>query len=114
MSERPAMRYGKKGPNHKRHWRVELGTAVTLGKRRTNLQDPPDDTGAGILKESTRDVHWVATNEGLDTVEGPTSSEAEKRAAPVCPQLQMTRDIKNDYKSYHGVARDEHTSRRGR
>jgi hypothetical protein len=25
----------------------------------------------------------------------------------------MTRDIKTDYKSYHGVARDKHTSRRG-
>jgi hypothetical protein len=75
------MRYGKKGPNHKRHRRVELGTAVTPGKRRTNLQDPQDDPGAGMLKESTRNVHRVATNEELDTVEGPTSSEAEKGAA---------------------------------
>jgi hypothetical protein len=29
------------------------------------------------------------------------------------PQLQMTRDIETDYKAYHGVARDEHPSRRG-
>jgi hypothetical protein len=75
------MRYGKKEPNHKRHRRVELGTAVTPGKRRTNLQVPQDDPGAGILKESTRDVHRVATNEELDTVGGPTSSEAEKGVA---------------------------------
>jgi hypothetical protein len=81
MSERPVMQYGKKGPNHNRHWRVELGTAVTPGKRRTNLQDPQDDPGAGILKESTRDVHRVATNEELDTVDRPTSSEAKKGAA---------------------------------
>jgi hypothetical protein len=60
---------------------VELGTAVTPWKRRTNLQDPQDDTGAGIFKESTRDIHRVVTNEELDTVEGPTSSEAEKGAA---------------------------------
>jgi hypothetical protein len=79
MSEKPAMQYGKKGPNHNRHRRVELGTAVTPGKRRTNLQDQ-DDPGAGILKESTRDVHRAATNEELDTVEGPTPCEAEKGA----------------------------------
>jgi hypothetical protein len=60
---------------------VELGTAVTPWKRRTNLQDPQDGTGAGIFTESTRDVHRVATNEELDTVDGPTSSEAEKGAA---------------------------------
>jgi hypothetical protein len=75
------MQYGKKGPNHNRHRRVELGTALTPEKRRTNLQDPQDDPGAGILKESTPDVHRVATNEELDTVEGPTSSEAETGAA---------------------------------
>jgi hypothetical protein len=60
---------------------VELATAVTPWKRRTNLRDPQDDTGAGILKESTRDVHRVATNEELDTVEGLTSFETEKGAA---------------------------------
>jgi hypothetical protein len=75
------MQCGKKGPNHNRHRRVELGTAVTPGKRRTNLQDPQDDLGAGILKESTRNAHRVAANEELDTVEGSTSSEAEKGAA---------------------------------
>jgi hypothetical protein len=80
MSERPAMQYGKRGPNHNRHRRVELGTAVTSGKRRTNLQDPQDYPVAGILKESTRNVHRVATNEELDTVEGTTSSEVEKGA----------------------------------
>jgi hypothetical protein len=80
MSEKPEMRYGKKGPNHKRRRRVELGTDVTPGNRRTNLQDPQDDPDAGNLKESTRNVHWVATNEELDTVEEPTSSEAEKGA----------------------------------
>jgi hypothetical protein len=75
------MRYGKKGPNHNRNRRVDLGTVVTPGKRRTNLQDPQDDPGVGILKESTRNAHRVAANEELDTVEGPTSSEAEKGAA---------------------------------
>jgi hypothetical protein len=60
---------------------VELGTAVTPGKRRINLHDPQDDTEYGIFKESTRDVRRVATNEDLDTVEGPTSSEEEKGAA---------------------------------
>jgi hypothetical protein len=80
MSEKPAMQYGNKGPNHNRHRRVELGTAVTPGRRRTNLQDPQDDPGAGTLKESTRDADRVATNQELDTVEGPTSSEAEKGA----------------------------------
>jgi hypothetical protein len=46
-----------------------------------NLQDPQDDTEYGIFKESTRDVHRVTTNEDLDTMEGPTSPEAEKDAA---------------------------------
>jgi hypothetical protein len=81
MSEKPAMQYGKKRPNHTRHRRVELGTAVAPEKRRSNLQDPQDDPGAVILKESTRNVHRVATNEELDTVEGPTSSKAERGAA---------------------------------
>jgi hypothetical protein len=47
----------------------------------TNLQDPQDDPGAGILKESTWNAHWVAANEELDTVQGPTSSKVEKREA---------------------------------
>jgi hypothetical protein len=60
---------------------VELETAVTPGKKRINLQDPQDDTEYGIIKESTRDVHRVTANEDLDTMEGPTSSKAEKDAA---------------------------------
>jgi hypothetical protein len=79
--ERLTIRYGKEGPNYNRHRTVELRTAVTPWKKRTNLQDPQDGTGAGVFKEDARDVLRVATNEDLDIVEGPTSSKAEKGAA---------------------------------
>jgi hypothetical protein len=81
MSERLAIRYGKKIPYCNRHRRVELGIAVTPGKKRINLQGPQDDTEYVIFKESTRNVHRVATNEDLGTVEGQTLSEEEQGAA---------------------------------
>jgi hypothetical protein len=119
MSERLAIRYGKKGPNRNRHQRVELETAVTPGMKRINLQVSQDDTAYGILKESTRDVHRVTANEDLDTVEGPTSSEAEKDSAhgagdgdveaPVSITKKKTFELTA---TYRGVARDEQTSKR--
>jgi hypothetical protein len=62
-------------------FREKLSNVFKVKTGRTNLQDPQGDPGAGILKESPRNVHRVAANEELDTVEGPTSSEAEKGAA---------------------------------
>jgi hypothetical protein len=44
--------------NHNRHRRVELGTAITSG-RRTNVQDPQDNLGVGIREASKRDVQQV-------------------------------------------------------
>jgi hypothetical protein len=55
---------------------VELGTAITSGKKRTNLQDPQDDPGTGIGEASERDVQRVTNKETLDLVEGSTPSEA--------------------------------------
>jgi hypothetical protein len=38
---------------------VELGTVITSGKKRTNLQDPQEDPGTGICEASKRDVQQV-------------------------------------------------------
>jgi hypothetical protein len=48
---------------------VELRTAVTSGKRRTNLQDPQDDPGAGIREASKREVQRIIKKQTLDLVE---------------------------------------------
>jgi hypothetical protein len=57
---------------------VELGTAITSAKKRTNLQDPQEDPGAGIPEASKRDAQRVTKKQTLDTVEGQTLSETEE------------------------------------
>jgi hypothetical protein len=57
---------------------VELGTAITSGKKRTNLQDPQYDPGAGIGEASERDAPRVTKRQTLDSVEMSTPSEAQK------------------------------------
>jgi hypothetical protein len=42
--------------NRDRHRRVELETAITSGKRRTDLHDPQEDSIAGIREAIKRDV----------------------------------------------------------
>jgi hypothetical protein len=59
---------------------VEFKTAINSGKKRTGLQDPQEDTAAGILESSKRGVQQVAEGEELDPVEGSAPSEAEKEA----------------------------------
>jgi hypothetical protein len=64
-----------------RHRRVQLGTPIASGKRRTNLQDPQEDPGTGIREASRRDIQRVTTKQTLDTVEGHTPSETEEETA---------------------------------
>jgi hypothetical protein len=60
---------------------MELGTAITSGKKRTNLQDPQEDPGAAIREASRRNVQWVTKKQTLDLVEGQTPSETEEETA---------------------------------
>jgi hypothetical protein len=60
---------------------VELGTPIASGKRRTNLQDPQVDPGAGIREASRWDVQRVTKKQTLDTVEGQTPSGTEEETA---------------------------------
>jgi hypothetical protein len=62
---------------------VELRTAVTFGKRRTNLQDPQEDPRAGIREVSKRDVQWVAEGEKQDLVEGSAPHRARRQVPDV-------------------------------
>jgi hypothetical protein len=57
---------------------MELKTAITSGKRRTELQDPQEDPRAGIREASKRDVLRVTKNDGSDIVEGSTPPKRKK------------------------------------
>jgi hypothetical protein len=61
--------------------RVELGTAIDSGKKRTNIQDPQEDPGTGIGEASERDPQRVTNKQTLDLVEGSTTSEAQEVTA---------------------------------
>jgi hypothetical protein len=58
-----------------------LWTAITSGKKRTNLQDPQEDPGTGIHEASKGDSQRVTKKQTLDTVEGQTPSETEEETA---------------------------------
>jgi hypothetical protein len=69
----------EKDGNCEQHQRVELKTAVTSGKRRTDLQDPQEDPRAGIHEANKWDVQRVSENEEMDLVERLVPSKNEKR-----------------------------------
>jgi hypothetical protein len=60
---------------------VKLRTAVTSGKKSTDLRDPEGDPRAGIREARNRDVQRVTKNDGPDIVKGLTPSETEKETA---------------------------------
>jgi hypothetical protein len=70
----------KEEGNSDRHQRVELKTAITFGKRRTELKDPQEDSRAGIREASKRDVQQVSENEEMDLVERSAPSKTKKRS----------------------------------
>jgi hypothetical protein len=62
---------------------MELGTAITSAKKKTNLQDPQEDPGTGIREASRRDVQRVTKKQTQDTVEEQTPSETEEETTLV-------------------------------
>jgi hypothetical protein len=58
-----------------------LKEATVSGKRRTDLQDPQNDSRAGIHETSKWDVQGVTKNDEPDIVEGTAPSETEKETA---------------------------------
>jgi hypothetical protein len=68
----------KEEGNCDRHQRVELKTAITFGKRRTNLQDAQEDPRAGICEAGKWDVQRVLENGEMDLVERSAPSETKK------------------------------------
>jgi hypothetical protein len=52
----------KKKATGDRHRRMELKTAITSGKRKTDLQDPQEGPGAGICEARKRDMRRVSKN----------------------------------------------------
>jgi hypothetical protein len=54
---------------------VQLRTAITSGKRRTDLQDSQEDPRPGIREASKWDVQWVIKNDGPDIVDRLNPSE---------------------------------------
>jgi hypothetical protein len=68
----------KEEGNRDRHQRVELKTAITSGKRRTDLQDPQEDPRVGIHEASKWAVKRVSENEEMNLVERLGHSETKK------------------------------------
>jgi hypothetical protein len=60
---------------------MELKTAITSGKMKTDLQDPQEDTRGRIREASKRDVQRVTKYDGWNIVERSTPSETEKETA---------------------------------
>jgi hypothetical protein len=57
---------------------VELGVAITFGKKRIGLQHPQEDPGTRIHEASKSDVQRVTKKQTLDLMEGLTPSETRK------------------------------------
>jgi hypothetical protein len=57
---------------------MELRTAITSGKRLTNLQDPQEDPRAGIHESSKQNAQQVAESEKPNLVEGSGPSRTRK------------------------------------
>jgi hypothetical protein len=60
------------------HRRVEVGTAITSGKKRPNLQDPQENPGGGDREANCRISYWITKHRTLDLVEGSTPSKTKK------------------------------------
>jgi hypothetical protein len=59
----------KEEGNIDRHWRVELKTTVTSGKKSIGLEDPQEDRRARICEASKRDVQHISQKEEMGLVE---------------------------------------------
>jgi hypothetical protein len=57
---------------------VELKTAVTSVKKRTDLQDPQEEPRAGIHQVSKQDFQLVLENKEMDLVERLAPSKMKK------------------------------------
>jgi hypothetical protein len=64
--EGPGKQNGNKGPNHKRHWRVEPRTAIAPGKWRNAQEDPILDFQREDHETSSRYFQQITKNDGLD------------------------------------------------